>query len=110
MMVRLLQPGWLIAAVPVLVLALGYLWRQRNRADTALRFSNLELLKSLAPKGIGWRRYVAAGSFLAGLLALVVSLAQPAIDVELPLERATVVLAIDVSLSMQSDDVDPTRL
>jgi Ca-activated chloride channel family protein len=110
MMVRLLQPGWLIAAVPVIVLALAYLWRQRKRDDTALRFSNLELLKSLAPKGIGWRRYLAAGTFLAGLLALVVSLAQPAMDVEVPLERATVVLAIDVSLSMQSDDVEPTRL
>jgi Ca-activated chloride channel family protein len=110
MTIRLLQPGWLIAAVPVLVLAVGYLWRQRKRADTALRFSNLELLKSLAPKGIGWRRYLAAGSFLTGLLALVVSLAQPAMDVEVPLERATVVLAIDVSLSMQSDDVEPTRL
>jgi Ca-activated chloride channel family protein len=96
--------------VPVLALALGYLWRQRSRADTAMRFSNLELLRSLAPKGIGWRRYLAAGSFLTGLLALVVSLAQPAIEMELPLERATVVLAIDVSLSMQAGDVEPTRL
>jgi Ca-activated chloride channel family protein len=75
-----------------------------------MRFSNLELLRSLAPKGIGWRRYLAAGSFLTGLLALVVSLAQPAIEMELPLERATVVLAIDVSLSMQAGDVEPTRL
>jgi Ca-activated chloride channel family protein len=109
-MIRLLQPGWLLAVVPVLALALGYLWRQRSRADTAMRFSNLELLRSLAPKGIGWRRYLAAGSFLTGLLALVVSLAQPAIEMELPLERATVVLAIDVSLSMQAGDVEPTRL
>nr|WP_203911112.1 VWA domain-containing protein [Rhizocola hellebori] len=109
-MMMLLSPGWLIALVPVLALAAGYLWRQRKRSETALRFSNLELLKSLAPKGIGWRRYLAAGSFLTGLLALVVSLAQPAIEMEVPLERATVVLAIDVSLSMQSDDVEPTRL
>ncbi len=109
-MMRLLQPAWLLTVVPVAALAAGYLWRQRKRADVAVRFSNLELLKALTPKGIGWRRYLAAGSFLTGLLALVVSLAQPAVDVEVPLERATVVLAIDVSLSMQADDVEPTRL
>lgn len=109
-MVRLLQPGWLLALLPVLALAIAYLWRQRHRADTALRFSNLELLKSLAPKGIGWRRWLAASAFLIGLVALVFSLARPAVEVQEPLERATVVLAIDVSLSMQSADVEPTRL
>ncbi len=109
-MVRLLQPMWLLALVPVLALAAGYLWRQRKRAETALRFSNLELLKSLAPRGIGWRRPLAAVAFLSGLVAFVFSLARPAVDVERPLERATIVLAIDVSLSMQSGDVEPTRI
>jgi Ca-activated chloride channel family protein len=75
-----------------------------------MRFSNLELLKSLVPQGIGWRRYLAAATLLTGMLALVVSLAQPSIRVRKPLERATVVLAIDVSLSMQAADVAPTRI
>ncbi len=109
-MIRLGDPGWLLAIVPVAALAGAFLWRQRQRAATAVRFSNLELLKSLVPQGIGWRRYVAAGTLLTGMLALVVSLAQPSMQMRRPLERATVVLAIDVSLSMQAADVAPTRI
>lgn len=109
-MIRFDDPLWLLALLPVIGLAAAYVWRQRRRADTAVRFSNLELLKSLAPKGIGWRRYLAAGTFLAGLLALVAGLAKPTTEMRLPSERATVVLVIDVSLSMEADDVDPSRL
>lgn len=109
-MIRLGAPGWLLAVVPVVLLALAFLWRQSQRSRVAVRFSNLELLKSLVPQGIGWRRYMAAGTLLAGMLALVVSLAQPSMQMRRPLERATVVLAIDVSLSMQAADVTPTRI
>lgn len=109
-MVRLLEPAWLVALLPVFGLAAGYLWRQRRRSETAVRFSNLELLKTLAPKGIGWRRYLAAGSFLAGLAMLVLSMTKPSMEMDRPLERATVVLTIDVSLSMQAADVSPTRI
>lgn len=109
-MIRLADPGWLLAVVPVLVLAAAFVWRQRQRGHVAVRFSNLELLKSLVPQGIGWRRYVAAGTLLMGMIALVVSLARPSMQMRRPLERATVVLAIDVSLSMQAADVAPTRI
>jgi len=68
-MMRFLQPAWLLGLLPVLGLAVAYFWRQRNRAATAVRFSNLKLLQSLVPKGIGWRRYLAAVCFLVGLLA-----------------------------------------
>ncbi len=109
-MMRFLEPQWLAALVPVAGLAAGYAWRQRTRLKTAVRFSNVELLKSLVPKGIGWRRYLAAGVFLTGLVSLVFSLAKPAVDMERQLEQATVVLAIDVSLSMQAADVAPSRI
>lgn len=109
-MMRFLEPAWLLGLVPVLGLAAVYLWRQRNRTATAVRFSNLKLLQSLVPKGIGWRKYVSAACFLAGLVVLVTSLAKPAMNMKVPSERATVVLAIDVSLSMQSNDVEPSRI
>ncbi|GAA2217373.1 VWA domain-containing protein [Micromonospora olivasterospora] len=109
-MIRLLQPWWLLAVLPVLALAGLYVWRQLHRRAYAMRFTNVKLLRTLAPKGLGWRRHVPATAFLLCLLVLATALARPAVDTKEPLERATVMLAIDVSLSMQADDVAPNRL
>ncbi|HEX2771058.1 MAG TPA: VWA domain-containing protein, partial [Micromonosporaceae bacterium] len=109
-MIRFLQPWWLLALLPVLAVAAAYVWRQFHRRSYAMRFTNVDLLRAIAPKGLGWRRHVAAGAFLLSLVALAAAMARPAVDVEQPLERATVMLAIDVSLSMQSDDVAPSRI
>jgi Ca-activated chloride channel family protein len=75
-----------------------------------VRFTNVELLRVLAPRGIGPRRHIAACALVASLLVLVAGLARPSIDTKEPLERATTMLAIDVSLSMQATDVSPTRI
>jgi Ca-activated chloride channel family protein len=109
-MIRFLQPWWLLALLPVLAIAGAYVWRQLHRKSYALRFTNVELLRTLAPRGLGWRRHAAAGAFLLSLVALATAMARPSIDREEPLERATIMLAIDVSLSMEADDVAPTRL
>ncbi|HWG98633.1 MAG TPA: VWA domain-containing protein [Pilimelia sp.] len=109
-MIRFLQPWWLLALVPVLLVAAAYVWRQWHRRTYAMRFTNVELLRTLAPKGLGWRRHVAAVALLLSMLALASALARPAVDTEEPLERATVMLAIDVSLSMEAQDVAPNRI
>src|SRR6266511_3119152 len=109
-MIRFLDPKWLLAIVPVLVLAGVYVWRQLRRRAFAMRFTNVELLRTLAPRGVGPRRHLAAGAFLASLVVLALGLARPSVDAKEPLERATVMLAIDVSLSMRSTDVPPTRI
>jgi Ca-activated chloride channel homolog len=109
-MIRFLQPWWLLAAVPVLLVAAAYLWIQFHRRAYAMRFTNVELLRTLAPKGLGWRRHVAAVAFLLSLLALSAAVARPALDAKEPLERATIMLAIDVSLSMEARDVAPSRI
>jgi len=109
-MIRFLQPWWLLAVVPVLALAGVYVWRQLHRRTYAMRFTNVDLLRSIAPKGIGWRRHAAAAVLLLSMLALSTAMARPAVDAKVPLERATVVLAIDISLSMQATDVAPNRL
>jgi Ca-activated chloride channel family protein len=109
-MIRFLQPWWLLALLPVLAVAGAYVWRQLRRRAYAVRFTNVDLLRTLAPKGLGWRKHLAAGAFLLALVALSSAMARPAMDTKEPLERATVMLAIDVSLSMQADDVKPNRL
>ena len=111
-MIRFLDPWWLLAVLPVLALAGAYVWRQLRRQAYAVRFTNVELLRHLAPRGLGSaRRHVAAGAFLRGLLVLVDrAWPGPSVDTKEPLERATIMLAIDVSLSMQATDVQPTRI
>jgi Ca-activated chloride channel family protein len=110
MMIRFLDPWWLLAVLPVLAIAGAYVWRQLHRRTYAMRFTNVEMLRTLAPKGLGWRRHAAATAFLLSLLTLATALARPSVDTEEPLERATIMLAIDVSLSMEADDVAPSRL
>ncbi len=109
-MIRFLEPMWLLAVLPVLALAGVYVWRQLRRRAYAVRFTNVDLLRHLAPRGLGYRRHLAAGAFLLTLLTLALAMARPAADAKQPLQRATIMIAIDVSLSMQSDDVSPTRI
>lgn len=99
---------WLLLLVPLLLV--GYLVRQRTRRHYALRFSALPMLGQVAPRRPRWRRHVVAAGLLAAVAMMVVTFARPAAQVEVPRERATIVLAIDVSLSMEAEDVSPNRL
>jgi Ca-activated chloride channel family protein len=104
------SPGRLWLLLAVAALAVGYVAMQRRRSRYAARFTNLALLDKVAPKGPGWRRHLPAALFLAMLVPLVLGFARPADEVRVPRERATVVVAVDVSLSMRAADVDPSRL
>jgi Ca-activated chloride channel family protein len=99
---------WLLLAVAAL--AIAYVVLQRRRSKYAVRFTNLKLLDRIAPKRPQWRRHVPASLFLLMLALLVVGFARPQDDVRVPRERATVLVAVDVSRSMLATDVDPDRL
>jgi len=105
-----LAPGRLVLLAAVAAVAVAYLFLQRRRRHYAVRFTNLDLLASVAPKRPGWRRHVAAGLMLASLAALTLGFARPTLAQKVPRKQATVMLAVDVSESMQADDVKPTRL
>lgn len=107
---RFLSAAALGLLVVPIALAIAYVVAQLRRPRYAVRFTNLDLLDVVAPSRPNWRRHVSAVLLTAGLVALVVALARPARTEDVAVERATVIVAIDVSLSMDADDVDPTRL
>jgi Ca-activated chloride channel homolog len=108
--VTFLSPGWLWLLVAVAALAGLYLWMQFRRSRYAVRFSNLQLLRSVAPRRPGWRRHLASAILMLSLTSGVVAMARPASMVKVPRQEATVIMCIDVSLSMQATDVTPTRI
>lgn len=99
-------------AALVVVPALAWLWslQDRRRRRAASAFTSLTLLPNLVDRSPGRLRLVPPVLFLAALAALVVGFARPHANVRVPRDEATVVLAMDVSLSMQANDVKPTRM
>ncbi len=102
-------PVWLLLLTAVAGLVALYVVLQLRRKQYAARFSNVELLATIAPKRPGWRRHVAFGVLLLALATLSLAMAKPSTDVRVPRDRATVMLAIDVSLSMGAEDIAPNR-
>jgi Ca-activated chloride channel family protein len=107
---KILAPDRLWLLLLVALLAVGYVVLQHRRRHYAVRFTNLALLDSVAPKRLGWRRHVAAAIAGVALVAMIVGLARPARDERVPREEAVVTLAIDVSRSMTATDVTPSRM
>jgi Ca-activated chloride channel family protein len=97
---------WLMLAVPLLPLA--YVWLLRRRRQAAVRFSSLQVAR--AASGSGWRRHLPPALLLAACALMLLATARPLASVPLPWARSTIMLAMDVSLSMRVTDVKPTRL
>jgi Ca-activated chloride channel family protein len=99
-----------LAAIPLALLAYALL--ERRRARYALRFTNLDVLASVLPKGgtAQRRRFLPPLVFALAVAAGLIAVARPAIARSVPREQATVVLVIDTSGSMVANDVEPSRL
>jgi Ca-activated chloride channel family protein len=102
------QALWLLLVVPLLVWLYVLLLRRRTRA--ALRFASLGVIREAASGGARVRRHVPPVLFLVALTALIVAVARPTAIITLPSEQRTIILAIDVSLSMRAADVEPSRI
>jgi Ca-activated chloride channel homolog len=93
--------------VPLAVLA--YVVAQRRRRRFAVRYTNVDVLASVAARA-GWVRHLPAALALLALLALLVALGRPERTVAAEREEATVVMVTDTSGSMFATDVRPSRL
>ncbi|MGH8682947.1 MAG: VWA domain-containing protein [Burkholderiales bacterium] len=99
---------WLLLAAPALVG--GYVLLLRRKKKGVLRYASLSLVKDAIGPGQRIRRHVPPLLFLAAMIAALVAIARPSAVVTLPSEQRTIILAIDVSLSMRATDVEPNRL
>ena len=101
---------WLLLGLVVLAIAIG-LWilADRRRARYTVRYTNVDVLATVV-SGRSWLRYIPSGLVALGLAVLLVGLARPEVTRSLLRERATVILVVDTSRSMQAQDVEPTRL
>jgi Ca-activated chloride channel family protein len=87
-----------------------YVVVQYARQKRVLRFANMELLETVAPKRPNRWRHLSAILLIASLVLLTIAMAGPTHDVRIPRNRAVVMLTIDVSQSMRATDVEPSRL
>ena len=99
---------WLLLAVPALVA--GYVLLLRRKKLTAVRYASLGLVKEALGPGHRVRRHIPPLLFLCAMTAILIAIARPTAVLTLPSEQRTIVLAMDVSLSMRASDVEPTRM
>ena len=106
-----LERPWALLALVVVPLAL-LAWRmlERRRRAESERFASAALLPALVQRVPGRLRLIPAVLLVLGLCALLVGMAKPHAKLTVPRRDATVVLAIDVSRSMEAKDVPPSRL
>ena len=105
-----LSPERLLILIVIPLMVLAYIFATRRKNRRGMRFTNTSMLDVVVPRQSQWRRHLAVALSLLSLITLTAAFARPKTQVDVPRERATVVLVIDASLSMQATDVQPTRL
>ncbi|WIY83698.1 VWA domain-containing protein [Propionimicrobium sp. PCR01-08-3] len=104
------NPGrlWALLILPVLIIA--YIFLLRLKRNRGMRYTQTGIVGAVLPRQSQWRRHVSVAMALCSLVAIGGAWARPAGTEKVPRERATIVLALDLSQSMQATDIDPDRL
>ena len=100
------QNLWWMLALPLLPVL--YLWLLRRRGKPVLRFASLNVVREASIRDR--RRHVPPALLLLACVLLLLAAARPSAPLTLPWARSSILLAMDVSLSMRVTDVKPTRL
>jgi Ca-activated chloride channel family protein len=106
----LLTPGALLFLILVPLLVAVYFGVLRRRQRVTVRYSSLSLIRAALPDQARWRRHFPFVLFLVALACLVIALTRPVSVVAVPTNKTTIILAMDVSMSMCSTDIAPNRL
>lgn len=99
---------WALVILPVLVLL--YLILLQLKRNRGMRYTQTGIVGAVLPRQSLWRRHVSVAMALCALVAITGAWARPVGTEKVPRERATVVVVLDRSLSMQATDVQPTRM
>jgi Ca-activated chloride channel family protein len=102
---------WALLALLVIPLVFAiWWWMRRRRRRAAIRVTSIALVRAAVPGRTSWRRRIPAALLVGGFAVLGVGAARPHLTVPVPSTSATIVLALDISGSMCSTDVDPNRI
>ena len=99
---------WALLALPILIAL--YIIGLHLSKRSGIRYTNTGVLAAVLPKQSQWRRHVGVAMALCSLVLITGAWARPAGVEQVPRERATIILILDCSMSMQATDVDPNRL
>jgi Ca-activated chloride channel family protein len=98
----------LLGLIPLFLIF--YTWLLRRRRRFTVRYSSLSLLRDAASHQSRWKRHLPFALFMLAMASLVFALGRPVATVSVPSNKATIIMAIDVSRSMCSNDIPPNRL
>ena len=105
-----LSPDRLLILLVIPLLVAAYIFAMLRKNRRGMRFTNTSMLEVVVPKQSQWRRHLAVALSLLSLITLTAAFARPKTQVDVPRERATIVIVIDASLSMEATYVKPNRL
>src|SRR5258706_383080 len=98
---------WLLLVVPVLVAAYVALLRRKK---IAVRYANRGMVRAARSPTRRFRRPTPPLLFLLAIVSALIAVARPSAIVTLPSDARTIILAMDVSLSMRATDIEPNRI
>lgn len=104
------HPGWLLALLVPVLAAAAYVYVDRRRRRRSIAFGNFSIVAEVSGRDRPWLRHLPVAALLAALAVLAIALAGPMAETKVARNRATIMLVVDVSLSMSATDVQPDRL